>query len=411
MTFLTCRALDLTDEKGFLGGKILADLGVDVIKVERPGGDPSRNKGPFWHNLPDPQKSLYWLAYNNNKKGITLDITSRQGQDIFKSLAKKIDFVLESFQPGYLDSIGLGYSTLSQINPGIIMVSISYFGQAGPYRDYVGSDMIAMAMSGLLYQTGEPDRPPVNISVPQACMHAGADAAVGAMIAYYHRQATGKGQQVDISLQQSVAYFLANAIPFWELRKIILQRSGQYRSGVSTTTLQRQVWQCQDGYIFFLLIPGKTGGKAYKALLEWMKSEGMSDPEAEKIDWVNMDMATITQKTVDTITFPIQRFFLTHTKKEILEQALARSISLCPLSSMGELLDDSHLKARQFWTDIKHDELDSSLIYPREFVKSSEESCETRFRAPLAGEHNRAIYQEVGISEEQLVMLKQAGII
>jgi benzylsuccinate CoA-transferase BbsE subunit len=406
-----CRALDLTDEKGFLCGKMLADLGADVIKVERPGGDPARNKGPFWHDIPDAEKSLYWFAYNNNKRGITLNITEVSGQEIFKALVKKADFVLESFHPGYLDSLGLGYSALKEINPGVVMASITPFGQSGPNKDYAGSDMIAMAMSGLQYQTGDPDGAPVNISMPQACMHAGADAAVGAMLAYYHREATGQGQQVDVSMQHSTGLFSATAIPFWELSRTILKRTGQYRSGMSTDTRQRQVWPCRDGYIFFILIPGKTGGKAYKNLLEWMGSEGMSSPEMEAIDWVNMDMASITQSTIDIMATGIQRFFLTHTKKEILTQALARNISLCPLSSMSDLLEDEHLRARKFWTEIKHDELGTSLTYPREFVKSSAESFTTRFRAPLIGEHNREIYAEIGLTDGQLIALKGAGII
>jgi len=406
-----CRALDLTNENGFLCGKILADLSVDVIKVEKPGGDPARNRGPFWHDIPVPEKSLYWFAYNSNKRGITLNIADIGGQDIFKGLAKGADFILESYPPGYLDSLGLGYPVISKINPGIIMVSITPFGQAGPYKDYVASDMIAMAMSGLHYQTGEPNGPPINISLPQACMHAGADAAVGALIAYYHREATGRGQHVDVSMQQSTAYFSANAIPFWELSQTILKRSGQYRPGVSTATLQRQVWPCKDGYIFFILIPGKTGGKAYKGLLDWMRNEGMSNKDIEKIEWENMDMATMTQEIVDLMTVPIQKFFLTHTKKEILEEALVRNISLCPLSSMSDLLNDAHLRSRNFWVEINHEELGTAITYPREFVKSSVTSCRTRFRAPMIGEHNREIYEEIGISSMQLIALKEAGII
>jgi benzylsuccinate CoA-transferase BbsE subunit len=406
-----CRVLDLTDEKGFLCGKILADLGADVIKVEKPGGDLARNIGPFWHDIPEPEKSLYWFAYNSNKRGITLNIADIEGQDIFKALTRDADFILESYHPGYLDSINLGYSVISEINPKIVMVSITPFGQSGPYKDYVASDIVAMAMSGLQYQTGQPDGPPVNISLPQACLHAGADAAVGAMIAYYHREATGRGQHVDVSMQQSTAYFSANAIPFWELSRTILRRSGYFRSGVSTATLQRQVWECKDGFVFFILIPGKSGGKSYKALLEWMASDGLSIKYIEDINWENMDMATITQETVDLMTTPIQRFFLNHTRKELLEGALTRSISLCPLSSMSDLLDDSQLRTRNFWVEIEHQELGTSITYPREFVKSSEESFRTRFRAPLMGEHNKEVYKEIGISSAELITLKEAGII
>jgi benzylsuccinate CoA-transferase BbsE subunit len=242
-------------------------------------------------------------------------------------------------------------------------------------------------------------------------MHAGADAAVGAMLAYYYREATGKGQVVDISMQQSVALFLANAIPFWEISRTILKRTGQFRSGVSSTTVQRQVWKCIDGYIFFILIPGKTGARAYRALLDWMASEGVDTRDMEEIDWLNMDMSTIKQETVDFITFPIQDFFLTHTKKKILTEALARNISLCPLSSMSDLLEDSHLISRNFWMELPYDDSGFMIQYPKKFVHSSETSLETRFKAPKIGEHNQEIYSEIGLSGSDLIALKEAGVI
>ena len=221
-----CRALDLTDEIGFLSGKILADLGVDVIKVEKPGGDAGRRIGPFWKDIPDPEKSLYWFAYNGNKRGITLNIETGDGRQILGELVKKADFVLESFPPGYMSRKKLGWRSLRKINERTILVSITPFGQKGPYKNFAASDMIAMAMSGMLYLTGDADRPPLNISLPQSYLLAGADGAVGAMLAYYHRERTGKGQHVDVSLQQSSGWFLANAVPTWELAGTNLRRAG-----------------------------------------------------------------------------------------------------------------------------------------------------------------------------------------
>ena len=144
------RALDITDEKGLMCGKILADMGADVIKVEKPGGDLARRIGPFYHDDPNPEKSLYWFAYNTNKRGITLDIETSDGQDIFKQLVKTADFVIESFDPGYMSSLGLGYADLEKINPRIIMVSITPFGQSGPYveQGYKVNDMIVWALGG-----------------------------------------------------------------------------------------------------------------------------------------------------------------------------------------------------------------------------------------------------------------------
>jgi len=406
-----CRALDLTDEKGFLCGKILADLGVDVIKVERPTGDPSRRIGPFWHDIAEPEKSLYWWAYNSNKRGITLNLEVSDGKEIFKELVSTADFVIESFPPGYIEKLGIGYSTLSSVKGGIILTSITPFGLAGPYKNYKASDIVVMGMAGMLYLTGERESPPVNISIPQACLHAGADAAVGTMIAYYHRERTGEGQHVDISMQQSTALFLANTIPFWELYGTITRRAGVFRTGMSTDAVQRQVWRCKDGYVFFALLGGLAGARTGQRLTEWIEAEGMDSGYLQSVDWANFDMGNVTQEVIDQISRPIEEFFLSHTKRELLEGAVKRQVSACQLSSIQDLLDDATLKARNLWVEIEHPELGISVSYPREFVKSSEKALLTRFRAPLIGEHNKEIYSEIGLSRQDLVLLKQAGIV
>jgi crotonobetainyl-CoA:carnitine CoA-transferase CaiB-like acyl-CoA transferase len=406
-----CRALDLTDDKGFLCGMVLANLGADVIKMERPGGDPSRKIGGFWHDTPDPEKSLYWFAYNSNKRGITLNIASAEGRDIFKKLVKTADFVIESFPPGYMDRLGLGYAGLSEINKGIIMASITPFGTEEPYRDYKDSDIVVMGMSGTLYQTGESDGPPVYISLPQACLHAGADAAVGVMIAYHHREMTGEGQHVDVSLQQSAAWFQANAVPTWELNRRILKRAGAFRAGMSKDVGQRQVWPCQDGFVFFNVIGGRTGAKSLSALVAWMDAEGGSTDFLNNMDWDNFDMFTVTKEEMDKISGPVGEFFRRHTSKELLAGAVPRGVSIGPLSSMEDLLTDPCLRERNFWKDIEHPELGTTITYPREFVKSSEVDCSTRFRAPRIGEHNKEVYKEIGLSEQELIKLAKAGVI
>lgn len=405
------RVLDLTDDKGFLCGKILADLGAEVIKIEKPGGDPSRQNGAFWHDIPDPEKNLYWFAYNSNKKGITLYIEKDEGKQILKKLVATADFLVESFPPGYMDKLGLGYYDLSKINPGIIMASITPFGTEEPYRDYKDSDIVVMGMTGTLYQTGESDGSPVHISMPQACLHAGADAAVGMMMAFHDRERTGEGQHVDVSMQQSAAWFQANAIPTYELNGRILKRSGAFRGGMSKDVGQRQVWQCKDGYVFFNVIGGRTGAKSLSALVDWMDSEDMATEFLLNLDWDNFDMFTVTREEMDNISNPVGDFFRKHTGHELLEGAVARGVSIGPLSSMEDLLNDECLKARRFWKDIEHPELGTKITYPREFVKSTEVDCSTRFRAPLIGEHNDEIYEKLGFSHEDMTDLKQNGIV
>lgn len=404
------RALDITDEKGFLCGKILAELGVDVIKVERPGGDPSRKVGPFWHDQEDPEKSLYWFAYNSSKRGITLDLKSAEGKRIFGNLVKTADFIIESFDPGELDKLGFGYSELCRIKGDIILTSITPFGQKGPYSHYKASDLTIMGMSGELFMTGEPDRPPVNISLPQACLHAGSDAAVGSMIAHHHRRHTGEGQHVDISMQQSAAWFLAQTIPHWEIDRMILGRVGTFRTS-SRGTLQRQVWPCKDGFIFFFMIGGQQGAKTGYQLVKWMQDEGMADDFLQAYKWEEFDMATATQELIDKISKPIAEFFLTRTKKEALDAAMTRNISICPLMDNRDLLQDPNLAARNFWMPIEHPELQATIPYPKQFVRSSENETETRSRAPLIGEHNIEVYGELGLSKDRIEELKQAGVL
>jgi crotonobetainyl-CoA:carnitine CoA-transferase CaiB-like acyl-CoA transferase len=404
------RALDLTDEKGFLCGKILAELGVDVIKVEKPGGDLARRIGPFWHDQVDPEKSLYWFAYNSSKRGITLDLETEDGKRIFRRLAQTADFIIESFAPGDLDTLGFGYSELSRIKKDMILISITPFGQEGPYSHYQASDLVVMGMAGELFLTGDSDRRPVNISLPQACLHAGADAAVGAMLAHYHRRKTGEGQHVDVSMQHSAAWFLAQTIPHWEMDNIILGRVGTFRSS-SRGTLQRQVWPCKDGYIFFFMIGGQQGAKTCRQLVKWMEEEGMANEFLQTYAWERFDMASATQELIDRISQPIAEFFKTRTKKEALDAAMTRNISICPLMGMRDILDDPNLAARGFWMPMQHPELRAAIPYPRQFARSSENEMATRSCAPRIGEHNAEIYGELGLSGEQLAALRQAGVI
>jgi crotonobetainyl-CoA:carnitine CoA-transferase CaiB-like acyl-CoA transferase len=247
------------------------------------------------------------------------------------------------------------------------------------------------------------------MSLPQACMHAGADAALGSMMAYYHREKTGEGQQVDVSLQQSTAWFLANAIPLWELNHIVSKRSGSFRWSMKST--QRQVWQCRDGYVFFNIIGGRTGAKTLHELVIWMESEGRQDDYLHNTDWDTLDMFAVNQDVVDRISKPIEAFFGSHTKLEIAQGASQRRISVCPLSSMQDLHNDKQLEIRNFWTQVKHPELNSEITYPDSYIKSTGADFGIHGRAPLIGEHNSEIYTGLGLSVEEQNSLSRDGVI
>jgi benzylsuccinate CoA-transferase BbsE subunit len=406
------RVLDLTDDKGALCSRILADLGADVIKIEKPEGDKSRNVGPFFQNIPDPAKSLFWFAYNLNKRGITLDIETRDGQELFLGLVRKADFVIESFPVGYMEGLGLDYSALSKINPRIVMTSVTPFGQTGPYKDYKASDIVIMAMGGFMYITGNPEEPPLRVSVPQAFLLASAHAAAATMIAHYYRQTSGTGQHVDVSAQQCVLWELTNAISLWELNQTILKRAGSYLSGRWTGIKQRLLWPCKDGYVIFYVMGGIAGARTNRHIFEWMDEENMAPDYFREFDWETLDMTEQTEGMQQLIEEPIANFFLLHTKEELYVEGQKRDIVIGPVSSPGDILADPQLAARNFWIDIEHNELGAAIRYPGAFVKASETPCVIKCRAPLIGEHNSEIYEgELGLSQDTISALRQAGVI
>jgi crotonobetainyl-CoA:carnitine CoA-transferase CaiB-like acyl-CoA transferase len=406
------RVLDLTDEKGFLCGKILADLGADVIKIEKPGGDKTRNLGPFYHEAPDPEKSLYWFAYNLNKRGITLNIEVREGRQIFNKLVQTADFVLESFAPGYLDELGLSYLKLSQINPRIIMTSITPFGQTGPRKKCKASDIEVMAMGGLMYITGNPEQPPLRISLPQAFLLASAHGAAASMVAHFYRETSGEGQHVDVSSQECVLWEIANAIPLWELNQNILRRVGSYIAGRWTGTKQLLLWKCKNGYVLFYILGGAFGVKTNRAIVKWMEEENIAPEYLHNFNWDAFDMATQTQEMQDQIEIQISRLFSMFTKEELYDEALKRGIMLCPVNTSKDIIENAQLKEREFWVDIYHPELSTNVTYPGAFAKLSETPLNIKCRAPLIGEHNLEIYQgELGLSSSELNDLVHVGVI
>ena len=399
------RVLDLTDEKGLLCGKLLGDLGADVIKIERPSGDPARNMGPFYHDEVDPEKSLFWFAYNTSKRGITLDIEAADGQEIFKRLVKGADFIIESFAPGYMDKFGLGYVSLEKINPRLIMVSITPFGQTGPYKDYKAPDIVAWAMGGRMYSVGDADRPPVRISHhSQAYLQAGLEAAMAAMMALYYRQMTGEGQQVDLSIQAAAAQPSNTS---WDIRQIVPQRGTQtYNINVP------RIWPCKDGLVTWYFMPGELSARRNVAFVNWLDSEGMANDFLKGFDWNTFDYAAITQEVMDRIAEPTAKFFMSHTKTELLEGAVKHRILFYPQFTTANILESVQLRARGYWVEIEHPELDTTITYPGAFVQASETPPRISRRAPLIGEHNQEIYErELGISKEELLRLKQDSII
>ncbi|MFC2014575.1 CaiB/BaiF CoA transferase family protein [Chloroflexota bacterium] len=407
------RVLDLTDEKGLLCGKIMADLGADVIQVENPQGNHARNIPPYAGNEVDPEQSLFWFAFSAGKRSITLNLDAGPGREIFLKLAADADFVIESFAPRYLESIGLGYGTLAEINPRLIMASITPFGQTGPYKDYKAGDLVSSAMGGMTYCTGETDRAPLRISVDQAYSQVSVHAAVGILMALHNRTTTGRGQWVDVSMQESMLRTLHTQVPYWEYSNRIVQRSGirRFRGGVST----QEIWPCKDGFVSWMFFGGAVGMKQMQIMVDWMESKEMAGILSDEIDdWSALDLTKVSPEKIASWEKVIGDFFLAHTKQELYKDALEKRIPLTPMNDISDVVKDEQLASRNFWVDIDRAEPDTAISYPGFLFKTSEEEClpKTRSRAPLLGEHNSDIYSGIlGLDEDELNSLRRDNII
>ncbi len=390
------RVLDLTGPLGFLAGKVLADLGADVIKVEPPGGDPSRGWPPHRpaRDGTGPE-GLFWGACNAGKRGITLDLETDEGRRTLARLAARVDFLIESLAPGTLESWGLGPGALRRLNPGLIVVSITPFGQEGPYRDYLAFDLELMALSGAMSLAGDAEGEPMRVSVPQAPMWVGVEAAMGALTALAHRSLTRRGQQVDVSAQAAVLSALAHAPTFWDMSGVNPHRAGTFVTGRSVTGAKmRAFWRCRDGWINFILYGGAAGRHTNRELVAWMKDSGMAPAWMEGIDWSRFEVTTLAQDEVDRLEAPIGAFLATLTKREFLDGAVRCGMLGYPVSTVAEIHQDEQLRARGFWQDVP-DGAGGTLRHPGGFALVNGQRLAVRAGAPRIGEHNREVLDEL----------------
>ncbi len=417
------RVLDLSDEKGVYCAKLFADLGADVLRIEPPGGHAMRTLGPFVDDDPDPQKSLHWFHFNTSKRGITLNLENTDGRELFRELVKKSDVVLETYPPGYLDGLGLGFDELSRLNPELVLTSITPFGQTGPYKEFAGSDMVAQAMGGLMFLAGFPEDPPHRLGCSQAYHSASVQASVGTMIALYAREVTGKGQTVDVSVQESILLAMETAMQHYDMRKEIRARVGREDPMVPGLGL----YQCVDGYIFSFVVAGFGAG--WDVLVDWMDSEGMAgelkDPEWDEVWEIMMDMRSLVAMASDPerlvamlgkfglIQGLLKEFLSKKTKHQIFDEASERRIMMVPIQTAEDLVNSPQLEALGFFNEVEHPELGRNIKYPgAPYYHISDANWRISRRAPLPGEHNSEIYEtELGLSNKQINLLKQHGAI
>ena len=407
------RVLDLTTERGLLCGQILGDLGADVIKIEPPGGSSARRLPPFYNDTPDPNGSLYWWAYNRNKRGVTLDVTKSEGKALLQRLIAKADFFIESDNPGTMAKLGLSYQDLAALSPALVYVSISAFGQDGPKASYEDSDLVILAAGGPLILTGDDDRPPVRISVPQAYLHACVEGVMGALLANHERQRSGHGQYIDVSAQQAVTQATQAMILAAPLGEAEIQRMG---GGVKIGPMKiRLVWPAKDGYVAITFLFGTAFAHFTKRLMDWIYAEGLCDEATKNTDWVGFGGLLFSGKGFDEyerLKLIVEEFTKTKTKAELLQGALERGLVMAPITRIDEVVSSPQLAARHYWQELLHPELGKSFRYPGPFVKFSETPITYRRRPPLIGEHNRDVYiDELGLTEKELTELQSKGVI
>jgi crotonobetainyl-CoA:carnitine CoA-transferase CaiB-like acyl-CoA transferase len=411
---LQIRILDLTEGGCMLGGRLLGDAGADVIKIEKPGGSDSRI-WPYYQNTGDPQKSLFWFTYNANKRGITLDIEKPEGCELFKKLASSADVILESYEPGYMKKLGLGYDDLCSINPDIIYTAITPFGQEGPKAHYPASALTVWASGGYLNACGDPDRAPVWISMPQTFLFGGCEGAIGSLMAYYYRLTTGEGQFVDVSMQESALSPNMNILQMWDLNKLEFKRVGSASYVAGTGVRQPIYFKCKDGYVMILAIGGNEPYvSSSQRMVEWMAEENMAPEWLKKLNWwTDYNASKLKQDLADKVGKAIEAFTMTKTKEELYNiGAYQKQMLIAPVANTKDISEDIQLKARNFWVEMPHPELGRDIPYCGPFIQLSETPITYRRRAPLTGEHNREIYcGELGLPETELKSLSDKGVI
>lgn len=389
------RVLDLTEDRGLYTGRLLADFGADTIKVEEPWGSQARRIGPFKDDIPALETSLYFLHFNMNKRGITLDLATETGQQIFKKLVKKTDVVIEDFDAERRTALHVDYASLRKTNKSIIVASVVGFGLDGPYCAFKAPDIVNFAMGGSMYTSGEPDKAPVVAPCEQAYHSSSTIAAFCIMTAIYERLSMGEGQFVEVSAHEVLAAINEELIMRYSAT---FEIEGRY--GSQHTTSPARIYPCKDGFIHLVVL--RSGH--WQTLLKLL-----GEPELLQGDaWYHSWFRRINSDIIDSVVI---EFTMRYTKSELVKLFQSSNVPCTPVNTAQDFTADSHIKERGFIGEIEH-----PIIGRHRYLKSpyslSETPCQVVRDAPLLGQHNEDIYcGELGYAKEQLKKFKSEGII
>jgi crotonobetainyl-CoA:carnitine CoA-transferase CaiB-like acyl-CoA transferase len=379
--------------------RLLAGLGAEVVKVENAGsGDKARINGPFPGDIADPEKSGLFLSLNANKIGITLNLKTKKGQEIFKKLVAAADVLIENYAPGYMKKLGLDYDTLKLINPGLVMVSITPFGQTGPYKNYKAYHINSCAAGGMSVGIGDPKREPLTIPLSHGGYQSGSNAATAILAALLARRKTGKGQYIDISEVEvwATAHAGQNVLtyPYRGLNGI--------RRGIhGGRTYPNEIFACKDGYVCVIT----PQAEQWKRFIEVLGSpEWSTNPKYR-------DRKAIAEQNPDEVNALIIPWMLTHTKEEIFKLCQDKRVPCAPVYDIKEVINNRQIKAMDFFIELEHPEA-GTLKYPKGPCTFEKTDWEWQKAAPLLGEDNeKIICEHLGYSKDEFTGLKKSGVI
>ena len=400
------RVLDLTDVRGQIAGMILGDLGADVIRIEAPNGSDARRAEPLLDHGNKHDRSLSFAAFNRNKRSVVIDLTAENGRNDFLRLVAGADFILDSGPPSLLDEAALNFETILEANPEIVHVRTTPFGSDGPMADLPATDLTIAALGGPMSLQGEPDRAPVRISVPQVWRHAGAEAAVAAMIGHARMRTTGRGVFVDVSAQSAMTWTMLNAMTASAIQGRDYEREGaSLQIGPAGFQLCHP---CKDGHVIVLCL-GSLVGK----LAPWLLEAGTVDSEwLESEDWTTYDFRVYRGGDfvipLNELTETFRRFFATKTKRELFSPGLELGVTIAPVLTLDELQTFEQLIERGYFVDIKLPSGESART-PGAFARPNNSPFEIRHPAPRLGEHNEEIFDELKNAPRKRIALHADG--
>jgi crotonobetainyl-CoA:carnitine CoA-transferase CaiB-like acyl-CoA transferase len=400
--------IDLTDRRGWLAGRILADLGATVVKVEQPGGDPDREDRRVAPSISGGGPNPAWLAYNRGKRSVTLDLASPVGRGLLLRLVRKADVVIESSAPGSMARLGLGYSDMAAVNPSLVATSISPFGQTGPYAGWAATDLTVGAMGGAVWPTGDPDRPPLRIGTDQYFLHASAEAALHTIVGAYHAARSGQGQHVDVSAQLAAVRTLMNAAcgPYTDGTAVHRAKFGE----PTERSPYRVLYQCADGYVMASL----TFGPGVGGIVQWLRED---DALPASLDSLTPEQLASPTVATDMTGFPAQlntavaQMFGRYPKRKLADDALARRIMLLPINNAADLLQDEQLTARDFFAEVDYHGA-GALVTPWQWVKATATPLAPAMGTTGPGADNTEIWSQLaGLTLDELAEHRLTGVI